>query len=875
MSKTKKGSETPLMEQYNQMKATHGDAILLFRVGDFYETFGQDAIQTAKTLGITLTSRNNGGSQVELAGFPHHSIEVHLPKLVKAGFRVAVCDQLEKPSPQKKIVKRGVTEILTPGVVFSDNVLDHKSNNYLCALHIDIKENVGIALLDVSTGEFLISEGDIAYMEKLLQSFSPSEILVSKTKQKEWTKRWEDSFYLYGLDEWIFAEDYTQEKLLKQFEVHSLKGFGIEELKLGTIAAGVVLHYVAATEHNNLKHINQISRIQADKYVWLDKFTVRNLELVQPLHPAGKSLLNVLDYTISPMGSRLLRKWILLPLKDLKAINARQDMASFFVQNEPIAYQITELIKPIGDLERLIGKVPVAKVNPRDLKQLQKALYNIAEIKTLLAQCNNPQLLSFADRLQPCALIHDRLAKEIVENPPVKMDAGDYIQQGVNPELDELRSLVKNTNGYISNLEQKAMLESGIPTLKIGRTDAFGYYLEVTNKYKGSEQIPAHWYRKQTLTNAERYTTEELKTLEERILTAEEQMIAQERAIFNQLLFDLQEYIRPIQANSNLIAQLDCFLSFAQVAQLNNYNRPILHEGLEIEIKLGRHPVIEKQLKNGELYVPNDVYLDSEQQQIIVITGPNMAGKSAILRQTALISLLAQIGCFVPAQEARLGLVDKIFTRVGASDNLSSGESTFMVEMNETASILNNISQRSLILLDEIGRGTSTYDGISIAWAVGEYLHNSLLRPKTLFATHYHELNHLIDRLERVKNYHVSTREVQGKVIFLRKLEAGGSAHSFGIHVAKLAGMPRELLLRAQEILNELEEKDQAMGGNLLAQKLQKVATTPSQMSIFEIAKDPRWDKIEQALNLMELNRMTPIDCMMKLVELKKYMDLQ
>ncbi len=863
------------MEQYNQLKATHGDAILLFRVGDFYETFGQDAVETAKTLGITLTSRNNGGSHIELAGFPYHSMDVHLPKLVKAGYRVAVCDQLEKPSPHKKIVKRGVTEILTPGVVFSDSVLDHKSNNYLCALHIDIKENVGLALLDVSTGEFLISEGEMNYIEKLLQSFAPSEILVAKTKQKEWTRRWEEGFYLYGLEDWIFTEDYTQEKLLKQFEVHSLKGFGIEELKLGTIAAGVVLHYVASTAHNNLRHINQISRIQADRYVWLDKFTVRNLELVQSLHPAGKSLLQVLDYTISPMGSRLLRKWILLPLKDIKAINARQDMTAFLLDNEPLAQQIAQLIRPVGDLERLIGKVPVSKVNPRDMKQLQKALANIAEIKTLLFQTQNPQLLSFADRLQPCTLIHARLAKEIVENPPVKMDVGDYIQQGVSPELDELRHLVKNTNGYISNLEQKAMLESGIPTLKIGRTDAFGYYLEVTNKYKGSEQIPTHWYRKQTLTNAERYTTEELKTLEQRILTAEEQMIAQERLIFNQLLFDLQEYIKPIQANSNLIAQLDCFLSFAQAAQLNNYARPLLHEGLEIDIKQGRHPVIEKQLKNGELYVPNEVYLDGEQQQIIVITGPNMAGKSAILRQTALISLMAQIGSSVPAQTAHLGIVDKIFTRVGASDNLSSGESTFMVEMNETASILNNISQRSLILLDEIGRGTSTYDGISIAWAVGEYLHNSPLRPKTLFATHYHELNHLTDRLARVKNYHVSTREVQGKVIFLRKLEAGGSSHSFGIHVAKLAGMPRELLVRAQEILNELEEKDQAMGGNLLSQKLQKVAVTPAQMSIFEIAKDPRWDKIEQALNLVEINRLTPIDCMMKLLELKKYMDLQ
>jgi DNA mismatch repair protein MutS len=874
MSKNKKGTETPLMEQYNQMKTLHSDAILLFRVGDFYETFAQDAVHTAKTLGITLTARNNGGSNIELAGFPYHSLDTYLPRLIKAGYRVAICEQLEKPSPHKKIVKRGVTEILTPGVVFSDNALDHKSNNYLCALHIDSKDNIGMSLLDVSTGEFLLSEGDLPYIEKLLQSFTPAEILVAKSKFKDWSKRWEDSFYLYALEDWIYTADYTQEKLLNQFEVLSLKGFGIEEMAAGQIAAGVILHYVATTEHNNLKHINQIARLQADKYVWLDKFTVRNLELVQSLHPAGQSLLNVIDNTISPMGCRLLRKWILLPLKDIKNITARQDMVSFFLANEMITEKISNLIRQIGDLERLIGKVPVLKVNPRDLKQLQKALFAISEIKIILANSQSAPLLSFAERLQTCTSIHDRLQKEIVDNPPVKLDIGDYMQNGINPELDELRDLVKNTNGYISNLEQKAMLESGIPTLKIGRTDAFGYYLEVTNKYKGSEQIPTSWYRKQTLTNAERYTTEELKQLEERILSAEDKTIELEKKMFYELLSDLQEYIRPIQTNANLIAQLDCYLSFAQVAHLHNYCRPVLHEGLDIDIKAGRHPVIEKQLKNGDLYVPNDVFLDQEQQQIIVITGPNMAGKSALLRQTALISLLAQMGSFVPAQSAKLGIVDKIFTRVGASDNISAGESTFMVEMNETASILNNISQRSLILLDEIGRGTSTYDGISIAWAVAEYLHNSLLRPKTLFATHYHELNQLTEQMDRIKNYHVATKEMQGKVIFLRKLVTGGSEHSFGIHVAKLAGMPKELLNRAQEILIQLEEKDKDMGANPLTQKLQNLPTTRTQLAIFEPIKDQRWAKIESLLNTLELNSMTPIDCMIKLVELKKYMDL-
>lgn len=869
----KGNKETPLMEQYNAMKAKYGDAILLFRVGDFYETFGSDAITASGVLGITLTKRNNGGADTELAGFPFHALDTYLPKLVRAGYRVAVCDQLEKPSPQKKIVKRGVTEVVTPGVAIGENILDHRSNNYLAALHAEPKGMMGIALLDISTGEFLVSEGDAAYIEKLLQSFQPAEVLHAKARQKDWQKRLGDRFYLYGIDDWVFTTDYTQEKLLQQFEVASLKGFGIDDLSLAQIAAGVALHYVASTEHTNLKHLNNISRIQADRYVWLDRFTVRNLELVTPTHASGVPLVQILDQTISPMGTRLLKKWILLPLKDRKSIAARHDMVRYLIDNRDVAELIETHIRQIGDLERLISKVPMGKINPRDLRQLHKALSALVPIKTALLQAEHPQLQSFGERIQLCQLIHDRIGKEIVENPPVKLDDGDFIQAGVSEELDELRDLMKNTNGHLSQLLQKAVVETGIATLKVDRNDVFGFYFEVTNKYKDKGLIPESWYRKQTLTNTERYTTEELKSLESKILSAEEKTIELEKKLFHDLVFSLQDYIKPVQTTALLIAQLDCFASFARVAIQNNYCRPQMNDGLAIDIKLARHPVIEKQLKLGEEYVPNDIYLDNEHQQVMMITGPNMAGKSAILRQTALICLLAQMGSFVPAQEAKLSIVDKIFTRVGASDNISSGESTFMVEMNETASILNNVSERSLILLDEIGRGTSTYDGISIAWAIAEYLHNAPARPKTLFATHYHELNQLTEHLPRIKNFHVATKEVANKVIFLRKLQEGGSEHSFGIHVARMAGMPRLVVERAQEILVELEKKDIDTPEHQVAKKLEKMPAPAYQMSFFGAEADPTWDKVRDALDALDVNRMTPIDCMMKLLELKKLME--
>lgn len=857
------------MTQYDELKAKYPDAILLFRVGDFYETFSTDAITASNVLGIVLTARNNGPSKIELAGFPYHSLDTYLPKLVQAGYRVAVCDQLEKPSKLKKLVKRGVTEVVTPGVTVNDKILDHKSNNYLAAVHFGKKGQTGLAFLDISTGEFLVSEGTAMYVDKLLQSFQPSEIIFGKSRQKDILKHFGDSFYQYGIDDWVFTKDYGQEKLLQQFEVNSMKGFGVQTMELAQVAAGAILHYVATTENTNLKHITNIARIQPDRYVWLDKFTVRNLELVHSPHPSGVPLVNILDQTVSPMGTRLLKRWMILPLKDRKGVTARHQVVRHFIDNGDIATLVDTQIRQIGDLERLISKVPLGKIIPREVKQLERALWALEPIKSALLTSENKQLQSIGERIQLCAIIRERIGNELVEEPPVKMDKGGVMADGISEELDELRDIIKNSKQHLLNIQQTEAGETGIDTLKIGFNNVFGYYLEVTNKYKNKGLVPDHWVRKQTLTNAERYITEALKVLEVKILGAEEKILALENRMFKDLVFALTEYINPIQMNGALIAQLDCLASFAKIAILNNYCRPQMSDDLVIDIKEGRHPVIEKQLKLGEEYVPNDIYLDNEGQQVIMITGPNMSGKSALLRQTALICLMAQMGSFVPAREAKLGMIDKVFTRVGASDNISSGESTFMVEMNETASILNNISERSLILLDEIGRGTSTYDGISIAWSIAEFLHNNnIATPKTLFATHYHELNELAERFPRIKNFNVATKELNNKVIFLRKLQEGGSKHSFGIHVAKMAGMPRYVVERANEILGQLEQKSIDTGD--LSEKVKKINAPAMQLSFFDAEPDPVLTELKGQLEDMDLNLLTPIECMLKLDELKR-----
>lgn len=857
------------MTQYDELKAKYSDAILLFRVGDFYETFSTDAITASNVLGIVLTARNNGPSKVELAGFPYHSLDTYLPKLVQAGYRVAVCDQLEKPSKLKKLVKRGVTEVVTPGVTVNDKILDHKSNNYLAAVHFGKKGQAGLAFLDISTGEFLVSEGTTMYVDKLLQSFQPSEIIFGKARQKDILKHFGDSFYQYGIDDWVFTKDYGQEKLLQQFEVNSMKGFGVQTMELAQVAAGSILHYVATTENTNLKHITNIARIQPDRYVWLDKFTVRNLELVHSPHPSGVPLVNILDQTVSPMGTRLLKRWMILPLKDRKGVTARHEVVRHFIDNGDIATLVDTQIRQIGDLERLISKVPLGKIIPREVKQLERALLALEPIKSALLTSENKQLQSIGERIQLCAIIRERIGNELVEEPPVKMDKGGVMADGISEELDELRDIIKNSKQHLLKIQQTEAGETGIDTLKIGFNNVFGYYLEVTNKYKNKGLVPDHWVRKQTLTNAERYITEALKVLEVKILGAEEKILALENRLFQDLVFALTEYINPIQMNGALIAQLDCLASFAKIAILNNYCRPQMSDDLVIEVKEGRHPVIEKQLKLGEEYVPNDIYLDNEGQQIIMITGPNMSGKSALLRQTALICLMAQMGSFVPAKVANLGMIDKVFTRVGASDNISSGESTFMVEMNETASILNNISERSLILLDEIGRGTSTYDGISIAWSIAEFLHNNnIATPKTLFATHYHELNELAERFPRIKNFNVATKELNNKVIFLRKLQEGGSKHSFGIHVAKMAGMPRYVVERANEILGQLEQKSIDAGD--LNEKVKKINAPAMQLSFFDAEPDPVLTELKEQLEELDLNLLTPIECMLKLDELKK-----
>ncbi len=865
------------MQQYFKVKSKHPDTILLFRVGDFYETFGEDAITTSKVLGIILTKRNNGGSDIELAGFPYHSLDTYLPRMVRAGYRVAVCEQLEKPSKEKKVVRRGVTEIVTPGVAINDKLLDHKTNNFLASLFLGKKQQIGIAFLDVSTGEFLVSEGNQSYIDKLLQSFKPSEVIFSKGKVKDFEGLFGMQFYTFPLDEWIYTFDYSREKLTSQFEVQNLKGFGIEELELAQIAAGGILHYLATTENNNLKHINSIQRLQPDRYVWLDRFTIRNLELIYSAQPSGVPLIDVIDKTVSPMGARLLKKWVVLPLKEKAAIDARLDMVEYFLEQKELDHEIEQQVKLIGDLERLISKVPMGKINPREVIQLKKALRAIEPIKVILGQSGNSYLLKIADRLNPCKVLSDQIEKEVFEEPAVNVAKGGVMADGVNEELDDLRNVVNNSKDLLLDIQKTEAEKTGITNLKIGFNNVFGYYLEVTNKYKNQGLIPDNWVRKQTLTGSERYITDELKKLEAKILGAEEKILALEEQLYHTLIATIADYIAPIQQNASLIARIDCLQSFARVASKNNYCKPEINQGLAIDIKAGRHPVIEQHLELGMEYVPNDVYLDNENQQILMITGPNMAGKSAVLRQTALICLMAQMGCYVPAESATLGLIDKVFTRVGASDNISSGESTFMVEMNETASIMNNISDRSLILLDEIGRGTSTYDGISIAWSIAEYLHgNGIYRPKTLFATHYHELNELANKFPRIKNFNIATKEVGQKVIFLRKLVPGGSNHSFGIYVAKMAGMPRVIVERANNILHQLEQKSIENSGATqeeIKDTLQKMpAESNLQLSIFETV-DPLAGKLKEMLQDIEINSMTPIECMMKLNELKQLLE--
>jgi DNA mismatch repair protein MutS len=846
---------TPLMQQYFRMKQKYPDAIMLYRVGDFYETFGEDAVKTSKALGIVLTARNNGGNDMELAGFPFHALDNYLPKLIKNGYRVAICEQLEKPNPQSKLVRRGVTEIITPGIALDDRLLDHKRNNFLASIDYVSDLIIGLALFDISTGEFFSTEGDFQFIDKIIQSFNPSEIIASKTHKHKIEDWFQEKFSTYFLDEWIFNYEYGREKLLDLFQVLNLKGFGIDELQNAQTASGAILHYLESTENKNLAHITSISRIKPDHFVWMDKFTIKNLEIIQSVHENGTSLYQVLDQTITPMGARLLVKWILMPLVKKNKIEERLNVVHEFLQNHEIRDSILNSLKKIGDLERLISKVPMNKINPREVFNLAESLKYLEDIKSELNNSSNERLALLSELLNPCQALKEKIFHTLIENPPINAQKGDVIKNGFNSDLDELRLLIKNNKFILEEIREREVQKTGIQNLKIGFNSVFGYYLEVTNKFKN--QVPEEWIRKQTLTGAERYITQELKILEEKILTAEDKILILEQKLFEDLVNSIKNFIQPVQFNAALIGEIDCLLSFAIVAIKNNYTQPSISEGLEIKIKGGRHPVIEHQLPHGTSFVPNDIELDNEVQQILMITGPNMSGKSAVLRQTALICLMGQIGSFVPADEAEIGIVDKIFSRVGASDNISTGESTFMVEMNETASILNNISERSLILMDEIGRGTSTYDGISIAWSIVEYLHDfSKVHPKTLFATHYHELNEMSDTLERVKNFHISTLESQNKMIFLRKLKPGGSHHSFGIHVAKMAGIPPKIIHRANDILSQLEEKS-------LNKK--KVKPLPSvQMKIFEDAG------IKNLLLDLNLNNMTPIECMLKLTELKK-----
>lgn len=863
----KANSDTPMMLQHNAIKAKYPDAILLFRVGDFYETFGADAVTASKVLGITLTKRNNNfPTALELAGFPHHALDTYLHKLVKAGYRVAICDQLEDPKLVKGIVKRGVTEMITPGVAINDKLLEHNRNNFLCGMNFNEEKSdsyrIGLAFLDISTGEFFIAEGDTEYADKLLQSFQPAEIVFQRNKQKHFKNYFGSKFYTYTLDEWIFNETYAKESLLKHFGTQSLKGFGVEDLHDGIIAASAVLHYLKDTEHPNLQHITSLQRIDKAGHLWMDKFTIRNLELLGGAE-GNNSLLKVLDNTVSPMGARLLKRWLLLPLTHIDKIQERLDLVEFFIKSIDIRNKISQSIKQSGDVERLVSKISLKKINPREVLQIARGLQQVFLIKSLCDTSENEYLKRLGDSLNPCKYIADKIIKEIIENPPVAAAKGNIIAMNVNAGLDELRNIATHGKTYLLQLQKKESEATGISSLRIGFNNVFGYYLEVTNLHK--QKVPPEWIRKQTLTNAERYITPELKEYEEKITGAEEKMLQIELQIFEKLLNELQDYIAPMQMNGHVMAVLDCLCCFAANALQFNYKKPELHNGIKLQLKESRHPVIERNLPQGESYIPNDIFLDPASLQIIILTGPNMSGKSAILRQTALITLMAHIGSFVSADEAKIPLTDKIFTRVGANDNLSSGESTFMVEMNETASIINNITSKSLILLDEIGRGTSTYDGISIAWSIVEFLHGSPHAPKTLFATHYHELNELENKLPRVKNYHVTNKEAGNKIIFLRKLAAGGSTHSFGIHVAKMAGMPPALIHRANEILKQLETKhvDDSIGENI-----KKLSGPKLQLSIFD-AHSQAFEEIRKILEAVDINRLTPVEALLKLQEIK------
>ncbi|HJC95499.1 MAG TPA: DNA mismatch repair protein MutS [Candidatus Phocaeicola gallinarum] len=854
-----------MMKQYFDLKAKHPDAIMLFRCGDFYETYSEDAVSASEILGITLTKRANGqGKTVEMAGFPHHALDTYLPKLIRAGRRVAICDQLEDPKTTKKLVKRGITELVTPGVAISDNVLSYKENNFLAAVHFG-KSACGVAFLDISTGEFMTAEGTFDYVDKLLNNFAPKEVLFERGKRGMFEGNFGSKFFTFELDDWVFTETSAREKLLKHFETKNLKGFGVEHLTNGVVASGAILQYLDMTQHYQISHITSLSRIEADRYVRLDKFTIRSLELVNSMNEGGTSLLDVIDHTISPMGARLLKRWIVFPLKDVKPINERLDVVDYFFREPDFKDFVEEQLHRVGDLERIVSKAAVGRISPREVVQLKVALQAIEPIKNACLNADNESLRRIGEQLNPCVSIRDKIAKEIKNDPPLLVNKGGVIADGVNEELDELRRIAYSGKDCLLQIQQRESELTGIPSLKIAYNNVFGYYIEVRNTHK--DKVPADWIRKQTLVNAERYITQELKEYEEKILGAEDKILALETRLYNELVMALSEFIPAIQINATQIARLDCLLSFANVARANNYIRPVIAEDDVLDIHQGRHPVIEKQLPPGERYIANDVYLDTETQQIIIITGPNMAGKSALLRQTALITLMAQIGCFVPAESAHVGLVDKIFTRVGASDNISVGESTFMVEMNEAADILNNLSPRSLVLFDELGRGTSTYDGISIAWAIVEHIHeHKRARARTLFATHYHELNDMEAQFKRIKNYNVSVKEVDNKVIFLRKLERGGSEHSFGIHVAKMAGMPKTIVKRAGEILRQLESENRQEGISVTPKT---VSSDGVQLSFFQL-DDPVLCQIRDEILNLDVNNLTPLEALNKLNDIKR-----
>ena len=860
--------ETPLMKQYIEMKGKHPYAIFLFRLGDFYETFSEDAITASEILGITLTRRANGSAQyVELAGFPHHALDTYLPKLVRAGKRVAICEQLEDPKLTKKLVKRGITELVTPGVSINDNILNHKENNFLAGIHFG-KNICGIAFLDISTGEFLTAEGNYDYIDKLLNNFGPKEVLFERSKRKQFEEHFGTRFFTFELDDWIFTEDAATDRLLKHFETKNLKGFGVHTLKNGIIAAGSLLYYLDITQHKQISHITALSRIEEERYVRLDKFTVRSLELLNTMNEGGKSLLDVIDRTTSPMGARMLKRWIVFPLKDIRPINERLDVVEYFFKEPEIKEEIDQQLSLIGDMERLISKVAVGRISPREVVQLKVALSAIEPIRDICIRSGEPVLQSIGEQLNPCSLIRDRIEKEINPDAPTLVNRGGIICKGVNTELDELREMSYSGKDYLLHIQQREIERTGIPSLKISFNNVFGYYIEVRNTHK--DKVPEEWIRKQTLVNAERYITQELKEYEEKILGAEEKIITLETRLFNELILALNEYIPAIQHDATQIARLDCLLSFAKIAKENRYIRPEVNDSLEIDIKEGRHPVIEKQLPPGESYITNNVLLNNDTQQIIMITGPNMAGKSALLRQTALIVILAQIGCFVPAEAAHIGVVDKIFTRVGASDNISLGESTFMVEMNEAADILNNISNRSLVLFDELGRGTSTYDGISIAWAIVEHIHeHPRAHAKTLFATHYHELNDMEKTYKRIANYNVSVKEIDNKVIFLRKLVKGGSEHSFGIHVAKMAGMPQSIVKRAGDILKQLESNNRQGTVSKKTPEITPTAAGGMQLSFFQL-DDPVLSQIRDEIINIDINNLTPMEALNKLNDIRK-----